>query len=169
MRWRKPPTARAGIDAVRAHPPDLVLLDLNIPVVSGADVLEAFKADPATRGGARGGRDRDRRGGPCNAPSPRARTATSRSRSARSPCSGQWSGCFEVPRRRDRDGERSSEARLGLDRDPAPHRLRELTSDVEPEPGTLQCAAAEPVWWNRSKMMSNSPAGCLALGRGSRT
>ncbi len=37
-----------GLDAVRAHPPDLVLLDLNIPVLSGADVLEALRADPAT-------------------------------------------------------------------------------------------------------------------------
>jgi CheY-like chemotaxis protein len=38
----------AGIAAVRTRPPDIVLLDLNIPVVSGADVLETLKADPAT-------------------------------------------------------------------------------------------------------------------------
>jgi CheY-like chemotaxis protein len=38
----------AGIAAVRARPPDIVLLDLNIPVVSGAQVLETLKADPAT-------------------------------------------------------------------------------------------------------------------------
>jgi two-component system, OmpR family, phosphate regulon response regulator PhoB len=38
----------AGIAMVRDRPPDVVLLDLNIPVVSGADVLESLKADPAT-------------------------------------------------------------------------------------------------------------------------
>ena len=38
----------AGIAAVRTRPPDIVLLDLNIPVVSGAQVLETLKADPAT-------------------------------------------------------------------------------------------------------------------------
>jgi CheY-like chemotaxis protein len=38
----------AGIAAVRARPPDIVLLDLNIPVVSGDQVLETLKADPAT-------------------------------------------------------------------------------------------------------------------------
>ncbi len=38
----------AGIAAVRARPPDIVLLDLNIPVVSGAQVLETLKADPTT-------------------------------------------------------------------------------------------------------------------------
>jgi len=37
-----------GLAAVRAHPPDVVLLDLNIPVMSGTEVLEALKADPAT-------------------------------------------------------------------------------------------------------------------------
>jgi CheY-like chemotaxis protein len=39
-----------GIAMVRERPPDVVLLDLNIPVVSGSDVLEALKADPATAG-----------------------------------------------------------------------------------------------------------------------
>ena len=38
----------AGIAAVRARPPDIVLLDLNIPVVSGDQVLETLKADPST-------------------------------------------------------------------------------------------------------------------------
>ena len=38
----------AGIAAVRARPPDIVLLDLNIPVASGAQVLETLKADPST-------------------------------------------------------------------------------------------------------------------------
>jgi len=39
-----------GIAMAREHPPDVVLLDLNIPVVSGSDVLQALKADPATAG-----------------------------------------------------------------------------------------------------------------------
>ena len=39
-----------GIAMARERPPDVVLLDLNIPVVSGSDVLEALKADPATAG-----------------------------------------------------------------------------------------------------------------------
>jgi len=37
-----------GIALVREHPPDVVLLDLNIPVVSGSEVLEALKSDPTT-------------------------------------------------------------------------------------------------------------------------
>jgi CheY-like chemotaxis protein len=37
-----------GIAMVREHAPDVVLLDLNIPVVSGAEVLETLKADPTT-------------------------------------------------------------------------------------------------------------------------
>ena len=40
----------AGIAMVRESTPDVVLLDLNIPVVSGAEVLETLKADPATSG-----------------------------------------------------------------------------------------------------------------------
>ncbi len=40
----------AGIAAVRARPPDVVLLDLNIPVVSGVQMLETLKADPTTAG-----------------------------------------------------------------------------------------------------------------------
>ena len=38
----------AGISMVRDRAPDVVLLDLNIPVVSGAEVLETLKSDPAT-------------------------------------------------------------------------------------------------------------------------
>jgi signal transduction histidine kinase/CheY-like chemotaxis protein/HAMP domain-containing protein len=44
-------TARGGADAIaraRAHPPDLVLLDLMMPEVSGFDVVEALRADPQT-------------------------------------------------------------------------------------------------------------------------
>ena len=37
-----------GISMARDRAPDVVLLDLNIPVVSGAEVLEALKSDPST-------------------------------------------------------------------------------------------------------------------------
>ena len=38
----------SALEMVRADPPDLVFLDLNIPGVSGTDVLRALKDDPAT-------------------------------------------------------------------------------------------------------------------------
>ena len=38
----------SALEMVRADPPDLVFLDLNIPGVSGTDVLRALKSDPAT-------------------------------------------------------------------------------------------------------------------------
>lgn len=37
-----------ALSAVRDEPPDLVLLDMSIPGVSGPDVLAAVKSDPAT-------------------------------------------------------------------------------------------------------------------------
>ncbi len=42
-------TAEAALDQIRQEPPDLVLLDLRLPDGSGHDVLEAIRADPATR------------------------------------------------------------------------------------------------------------------------
>ena len=39
---------QSALDQVRSAPPDLVFLDLNIPGVSGTDVLRALKGDPAT-------------------------------------------------------------------------------------------------------------------------
>ena len=42
-------TADDGLARVRTDPPDLVLLDLHLPDRSGHDVLEAIRADPATR------------------------------------------------------------------------------------------------------------------------
>lgn len=42
-------TANDALDRIRAEPPDLVLLDLNLPDRSGHDVLESVRSDPATR------------------------------------------------------------------------------------------------------------------------
>lgn len=45
-------TAYGGEDAIRkvkAHMPDLVLTDLSMPKVSGVEVIEAIKSDPATQ------------------------------------------------------------------------------------------------------------------------
>ncbi len=39
-----------ALEKVRQDRPDLVFLDMNIPGSSGADVLAAIKADPATSG-----------------------------------------------------------------------------------------------------------------------
>ena len=38
-----------AIDLAKAHPPDLVLLDLMMPEVTGFDVVEALRADPRTQ------------------------------------------------------------------------------------------------------------------------
>jgi len=38
----------AGLDAARADPPDVVLLDLGLPGVDGFHVLRELKGDPAT-------------------------------------------------------------------------------------------------------------------------
>jgi CheY-like chemotaxis protein len=46
-------TAKDGAEAlarVAADPPDLVILDANIPKIDGAEVCSRIKADPATRG-----------------------------------------------------------------------------------------------------------------------
>ena len=39
-----------ALELVRADPPDLVFLDMNIPGPSGADVLGELRADPTTAG-----------------------------------------------------------------------------------------------------------------------
>ncbi len=39
---------KAALESIRADPPDLVFLDLNIPGTNGADVLKSVRADPAT-------------------------------------------------------------------------------------------------------------------------
>jgi putative two-component system response regulator len=42
-------TAQPALERIRSEAPDLVLLDLNLPDVSGHHVLEAIRSDPATR------------------------------------------------------------------------------------------------------------------------
>lgn len=41
------PDGRAGVDAVRAERPDLVLMDLSLPVLSGWEATKEIKEDPA--------------------------------------------------------------------------------------------------------------------------
>ena len=40
---------RVGLEAARADPPDVVVLDLGLPEFDGLEVLRALRADPATR------------------------------------------------------------------------------------------------------------------------
>ncbi len=42
-------TAKPALEGIRTNPPDLVLLDLQLPDLSGHEVLEAIRSDPATR------------------------------------------------------------------------------------------------------------------------
>ena len=41
---------RQGIDLASQHSPDLILMDLNLPVVDGWEATRQLKAAPATRG-----------------------------------------------------------------------------------------------------------------------
>jgi len=43
------PTAQPALESIRSSPPDLVLLDLQLPDLNGHEVLEAIRSDPATR------------------------------------------------------------------------------------------------------------------------
>ncbi len=40
---------REGIEIAHLHPPDLILLDMHLPDISGEEVLNALRAEPATR------------------------------------------------------------------------------------------------------------------------
>jgi len=40
---------RVGLDLARAHRPDLILLDLNLPDIHGRDLLAQLTADPRTQ------------------------------------------------------------------------------------------------------------------------
>jgi putative two-component system response regulator len=42
-------TGGAALERIRSHAPDLVLLDMQLPDVDGHEVLQAIRADPATR------------------------------------------------------------------------------------------------------------------------
>ena len=41
-------TGRAGLEAIKENPPDLVYLDMRLPELDGLEVLEQLRADPAT-------------------------------------------------------------------------------------------------------------------------
>ena len=43
------PQARLGLDLARVHRPDLILLDLHLPDMSGHEVLEQLRRDPGTK------------------------------------------------------------------------------------------------------------------------
>jgi CheY-like chemotaxis protein len=43
-------TGGTGLEHIRLHPPDLVLLDGNLPDLDGAEVLRRIREDPATAG-----------------------------------------------------------------------------------------------------------------------
>lgn len=42
-------TGESALDRIRSHPPDLVMLDMKLPGMGGHEVLEAIRAEPATR------------------------------------------------------------------------------------------------------------------------
>jgi len=43
-------TAEDGIRLARAHKPDLILMDIHLPGMSGIEALKILRADPATTG-----------------------------------------------------------------------------------------------------------------------
>jgi PAS domain S-box-containing protein len=50
VRLRTAVDGRSGLAAARAEPPDLLLLDLQLPDMHGSEVLRQLRADPALRG-----------------------------------------------------------------------------------------------------------------------
>lgn len=47
---REASSAFAGLDLAREWPPDLIMLDIAMPTVSGLEALKVLKAKPATKG-----------------------------------------------------------------------------------------------------------------------
>lgn len=41
--------AEAAIEAIRHHPPDVILMDIQLPGIDGLELTRRLKADPATR------------------------------------------------------------------------------------------------------------------------
>jgi signal transduction histidine kinase/ActR/RegA family two-component response regulator len=50
LRLLSAPDAHLGIALARAHTPDLILMDVHLPGMSGIDALRVLRADPATAG-----------------------------------------------------------------------------------------------------------------------
>ncbi len=48
LRLLAAPDGHMGIEMARAHQPDLVLMDLNLPGMSGTDALQELRRDPRT-------------------------------------------------------------------------------------------------------------------------
>jgi signal transduction histidine kinase/AmiR/NasT family two-component response regulator len=48
LRLLSAPDGHLGVELARAHRPDLILMDINLPCVSGFDALQLLRADPAT-------------------------------------------------------------------------------------------------------------------------
>jgi CheY-like chemotaxis protein len=48
VRQRHAPTAEAGLAMVLAEPPDLVLMDINLPGIDGYEALAVLRANPDT-------------------------------------------------------------------------------------------------------------------------
>ncbi|MFS2020570.1 response regulator, partial [Massilia sp. CT11-108] len=48
LRLLSAPDAHLGIALARAHTPDLILMDVHLPGMSGIDALKVLRADPAT-------------------------------------------------------------------------------------------------------------------------
>jgi CheY-like chemotaxis protein len=48
MRLLSAPDGQLGLELARAHLPDVVLLDINLPGMTGFDVLRQLRADPRT-------------------------------------------------------------------------------------------------------------------------
>ncbi len=48
LRLLSAPDGHLGIELAKAHLPDVILMDLNLPCVSGTDALKALRSDPRT-------------------------------------------------------------------------------------------------------------------------